>query len=191
MQTLASAANPTFAVGTIAVPLALLAATYVVATNGEWRGLFYVHVATGALWFSVAIFFPAVLGPTIGSLDPPAARQFSATFTPKVVFFVTGISLTAVLSGTLLADVMGLFDLSNPLAPSGLWITVALAVGWGLWLFGLVVPNRLHLKAYYEGQSADPDPSVLAGIERRTLVVGLFEAGVMLAIIYVMTNLRF
>ncbi|MFD1515271.1 hypothetical protein [Halomarina rubra] len=130
MQTLASAANPAFAVGVVAVPLAILAATYAMATNGEWRGLFYVHVATGALWFSVAVFFPAVLGPAIGSLDPPAAKQFSAAFTPKVVFFMTGISLTAVLSGTLLADTMGMFDLANPLAPVDWWVTVALAAGW-------------------------------------------------------------
>ena len=180
-RTLARNANPAFAVGSIAVPLSLFAAA--VAFDSA-KLLFYTHVAAGAIWFSIAIIMPAVLGPAIGALSPAAAREFSAAFVPKIVFFVLGVSLTTVLSGSVLAERFGYLAVGDP------WIVAAFAAGWGLWLFGLLVPNRMHLRAYYEGQSDDPNPVTMARIEKWNVAIGLFEAIVMLAVILIMTNLR-
>jgi len=180
---LANAANPAFAVGSVAVPLLFVAASVLLSST---QLLFYTHVAAGAVWFGFALIFPAVIGPTLGGLDRDTASAVTAALTPKVVFFLLGFSLTTVVSGTLLlGSGLGLgygFD--------GRWATLSLSLGWGLFAFGLLVPNRIHLSAYYESRSDDPDPSRLESIEKKNLVVGLFEAAAMLGIIVLMTGLR-
>ena len=183
VQHLAAAANPAFAVGSVAVPLSFVAASVLLSST---QLLFYTHVAAGAVWFGFALIFPAVIGPTLGGLDRETAAAVTTALTPKVVFFVLGFSLTTVVSGTvLLGSAFGLgygFE--------GRWPTLSLSLGWALFAFGLLVPNRIHLRAYYESRSDDPDPSRLESIEKKNLVVGLFEAAAMLGIIVLMTGLR-
>ncbi|OYR39435.1 hypothetical protein DJ82_05575 [Halorubrum sp. Ib24] len=180
---LAQAANPAFAAGSVIVPLSFVAAGVLLSSTTL---LFYTHVAAGAVWFGFALIFPAVIGPTLGGLDRETAADVTTALTPKVVFFVLGFSLTTVVSGTiLLGSVFGL-----GYGFSGRWPTLSLTLGWGLFVFGLLVPNRIHLSAYYESRSAEPDASRLEAIEKRNLVVGLLEAGAMLAIIVLMTGLR-
>jgi hypothetical protein len=104
-----------------------------------------------------------------------------------MTFMIFGMSLTTVVSGTLLLTGNG-YGLGYGFG--GLWPGLALGVGWGLWVFGLFVPNRLHLKAYYESRSANPDPEVMETVERRNAMVGMFEAVAMLAIILIMVGLR-
>ena len=183
LQHLAAAANPVFAVGSILVPLAFVAAS-VLASSAQL--LFYTHVAAGAVWFGFALIFPAVIGPTLGGLDRETASAVTTALTPKVVFFLLGLSLTTVLSGTLLLS----SGLGLGYGFSGRWPTLSLGIGWGLCAFGLVGPNRIHLRAYYESRLEEPDPERLESIEKTNLVVGLFEAAVMLGVIVLMTGLR-
>lgn len=49
---LAAPANPSFAAGALLVPVLLLGLAVVVI---DLRVLFYVHVATGAVWFEMVI----------------------------------------------------------------------------------------------------------------------------------------
>ena len=180
---LADAANPAFAAGSFLVPLAFLAASLALAST---ELLFYTHVAAGAVWFGFALIFPAIIGPTLGGLDEEAAAAVNETLIPKAVFFLVGFSLTTVLSGTvLLTPGLGL-----GYGFGGTWSGLALGLGWGLFAFGLAVPHRLQLSAYYETVSPDPDASRLESIEKKNLVVGLFEGAVMLAIIVLMTGFR-
>jgi len=180
---LAGAANPAFAAGSLLVPLAFLAASLLLPST---ELLFYTHVAAGAVWFGFALIFPAVIGPTLGGLGAEASAAVTTTLVPKAVFFLVGFSLTTVLSGTvLLAPGLGL-----GYGFAGTWSGLALGLGWGLFAFGLAVPHRLQLSAYYETLSPEPDASRLESIEKKNLVVGLFEAAVMLALIVLMTGFR-
>ncbi|MFD1569045.1 hypothetical protein [Halorubrum laminariae] len=180
---LADAANPAFAAGCLLVPLAVLAASVIASSTTL---LFYTHVAAGAVWFGFALIFPALIGPTLGGLDDESSAAVMGTLVPKAVFFLVGFSLTTVLSGTvLLTGGLGLgYGFSSTLS------SAALGVGWGLFAFGLAVPHRLQLSAYYESQSPDPDTSRLESIEKKNLVVGLFETAVMLVLIALMTGFR-
>jgi hypothetical protein len=183
VQHLADAANPAFAAGSLLVPLAFFAASLAL---GSTELLFYTHVAAGAVWFGFALIFPAVIGPTLGGLDEAAAAAVNRTLIPKAVFFLVGFSLTTVLSGTvLLTPEVGL-----GYGFGGTWSGLALGLGWGLFAFGLAVPHRLHLSAYYETVSPDPDADRLESIEKKNLVVGLFEGAMMLALIVLMTGFR-
>ena len=183
IQHLAAEANPAFAAGSIVVPLAVLAASVAL---GHTVLLFYTHVVAGAVWFGFALVFPAVVGPALGALDEEHAVAVTTRLTPKLVFFIFGFSLTTVLSGTALLTT----DLGLAYGFSGPWPTASLALGWGLFVFGLVVPNRIHLRAYYEGRSENPDSDRLAAIEKQNALVGVVEAVAMLGIIVLMTGLR-
>lgn len=180
---LATEANPAFAAGSIVVPLAVLAVSVALESTVL---LFYTHVAAGAVWFGFALLFPAVVGPALGGLDEDDAIAVTTQLTPKLVFFIFGFSLTTVLSGTALLTT----DLGLAYGFSGLWPSASLGLGWGLFVFGLLVPNRIHLRAYYEGRSENPDSERLAAIEKRNAIVGVAEAVVMLGIIVLMTGLR-
>jgi hypothetical protein len=183
IQHLAIEANPAFAAGSVIVPLAVLALG--LALNST-RLLFYTHVAAGAVWFGFALIFPAVVGPALGALDDEDAAAVTTRLTPKLVFFIVGFSLTTVLSGTVLLT----GDVGLGYGFSGFWPTASLGLGWGLFVFGLLVPNRIHLRAYYESRSEDPDYDRLASIEKRNAVIGVVEAIAMLGIIVLMTGLR-
>lgn len=176
-------ANPAFAAGSVVVPLVTLALGL---TLNSPRLLFYTHVAVGAVWFGFALIFPAVVGPALGAFDDENAAAVTTQLTPKIVFFRFGFSLTTVLSGpVLLTGAVGL-----GYGFSGFWPTASLGLGWGLFAFGLVVPTRIHLRAYYESRSESPDHDRLASIEKRNAVIGIVEAIVMLCIILLMTGLR-
>ncbi|EMA63660.1 hypothetical protein [Halorubrum lipolyticum] len=183
VQHLAAAANPAFAAGSLLVPLAFLAASLLLSST---ELLFYTHVAAGAVWFGFALIFPAIIGPTLGGLDAEASAAVNTALIPKAVFFLVGFSLTTVLSGTALLTP----DLGLGYGFASRWSSVALGVGWGLFAFGLAVPHRLQLSAYYETLSPNPDASRLEAIEKKNLVVGLFEAAVMLGLIVLMTGFR-
>jgi hypothetical protein len=183
VQHLANAANPAFAAGSLLVPLAFFGASLLLSST---ELLFYTHVVAGAVWFGFALIFPAIIGPTLGGLGEEASAAVTTTLVPKAVFFLVGFSLTTVVSGTvLLTPGLGL-----GYGFAGTWSGLALALGWGLFAFGLAVPHRLQLSAYYETLSSDPDASRLEAIEKKNLVVGLFEAATMLGIIVLMTGFR-
>jgi len=183
VQHLADAANPAFAAGSFLVPLAFLAASLALA-NTEL--LFYTHVAAGAVWFGFALIFPAIIGPTLSGLDEAASAAVNAVLIPKAVFFLVGFSLTTVLSGTVLLTP----EIGLGYGFGGMWSGLALGLGWGLFAFGLAVPHRLQLSAYYETRSANPDASKLESIEKKNLVVGLFEGAMMLVLVGLMTGFR-
>ncbi|MFC7187199.1 hypothetical protein [Halorubrum yunnanense] len=183
VQHLADAANPAFAAGSLLIPLAFFGASLLLSST---ELLFYTHVAAGAVWFGFALIFPAIIGPTLGGLDDEASAAVNTTLIPKAVFFLVGFSLTTVLSGTVLLTP----ELGLGYGFAGTWSGLALGLGWGLFAFGLAVPHRLHLSAYYETLSPEPDASRLESIEKKNLVVGLFEGAVMLGIIALMTGFR-
>ncbi|KKF39290.1 hypothetical protein FK85_29720 [Halorubrum saccharovorum] len=183
VQHLANAANPAFAAGSLLIPLVFLGASLLLSST---ELLFYTHVAAGAVWFGFALIFPAIIGPTLGGLDAEASAAVNTALIPKAVFFLVGFSLTTVLSGTVLLTP----EIGLGYGFAGRWSGLALGVGWGLFAFGLAVPHRLQLSAYYETLSPDPDASRLEAIEKKNLVVGLFEAAVMLGLIVLMTGFR-
>ncbi|ELZ31723.1 hypothetical protein [Halorubrum tebenquichense] len=180
---LADAANPAFAAGCFLVPLAFLAASLGLEST---ELLFYTHVAAGAVWFGFALIFSALIGPTLGGLDEEASAAVNGVLIPKAVFFLVGFSLTTVLSGTVLLTP----EIGLGYGFGGAWSGLALGLGWGLFAFGLAVPHRLQLSAYYETLSADPDVSRLESIEKKNLIVGMFEGAMMLVLVGLMTGFR-
>ncbi|GKZ15570.1 Predicted integral membrane protein [Haladaptatus paucihalophilus DX253] len=168
-----------FLVSAVLLPLSVVGATVLI---DDPLLLLYAHIVSGTVWFGMAIVFPAALILYLGTASPERAKAFTQRVIPKVVVFMLVISFTTVLSGSLLAEQFGLLHADNP------WMLRVFVLGWLLWLFGLLVSNRMHLTVYFEGQAPSPDPSRLKSIEKRILLVGTFETAVMLGIIFLVLN---
>lgn len=97
---MARAANPTFAVAVVFLPIAAFGYAQTVGTTTQHT---FVHVMTGVLWTGVDIFIGLVIGPVIGGLDEESASQFFQRFTPKSAFLLPTIATVAIFTGITLA----------------------------------------------------------------------------------------
>ena len=105
---LAVRANPAFAVGVVAVPVALLAYA---ATVGGQQLHTYVHVMTGVLWTGIDVFMAAALGPAVGGLAVEDRAKFFRQLTPKTAFLLPSLAAVTIAGGITLALRMdGLFS---------------------------------------------------------------------------------
>ncbi|WP_458210496.1 hypothetical protein [Haladaptatus sp. NG-SE-30] len=168
-----------FVVSTVVSPLLVVITAFVI---DDLTILLYLHILSGTIWFGMAIIVPAILSLCFGTVSPSTAKSFTKIAIPKIVVFMLGISLTTVLSGSFLAEQFGLLRADNP------WMMRVVVFGWLLWLFGLFVSNRMHLRVYFEGQSSTPNPARLKSIEKRVLLLGAFEAAIMVGIIFTVIN---
>lgn len=172
-------AHPGFALGMLIIPTALAVLAYWL---GVTKLLFWTHIASGAVWFAMVLFFAWILGPTIDKVSDQTAGEFVVALVPKLTVFFIGSMTATVIAGTLLAETLYGFG--------EFWVQVALGYGWGLWVFGLVLPFRYIMKMYYELQTESPDTEFLETLEKREMVAGLIESVLMLGIIGVMTMIR-
>jgi hypothetical protein len=75
-----------------AVLVALLIAA--IAVNSKWPIDFF-HVAGGAAWTIIDLFFGLIIGPILGRLSPPARVELSTRLMPKMlVIMPTVVTLT-------------------------------------------------------------------------------------------------
>ncbi|MFB6159839.1 MAG: hypothetical protein ABEJ61_01525 [Haloferacaceae archaeon] len=104
-------ANPAFAAGAVAVPLAAFA---LAATVGTTELLTYVHVMAGVLWTGIDVFMALVLGPVIGSLGVEERASWFERFTPKMSFLMPTLATVTIFAGITLAVRIGVFPNAGP-----------------------------------------------------------------------------
>ena len=89
-------ANPAFAVGAVAVPVAAL--IYAV-TLGTLEQHTYVHVMAGVLWTGTDLFMALVLGPVVGGLAVEERANVFRRLTPKTSFLLPSLALVTIAGG--------------------------------------------------------------------------------------------
>ncbi|WP_425498767.1 hypothetical protein [Haloplanus salilacus] len=99
-------ANPAFAVGAVAVPVAALVYALLFASVAQHT---YVHVMAGVLWTGIDLFMAAVLGPVLGGLSVEERASVFERFTPKMAFLMPSLALVTIFGGVTLADRIGVF----------------------------------------------------------------------------------
>jgi hypothetical protein len=108
---MAQRANPAFAVGAVAIPLAAFTAAL---TFGSTTLHMYVHVMAGVLWTGIDLFMAMVVGPVLGGLDPEERANWFASFTPKMTFLMPTLATVTIFGGITLAIRMGYFTNAGP-----------------------------------------------------------------------------
>jgi hypothetical protein len=117
---MAERANPAFAVGAVAVPLA----AFVLATTVGSREVHtYVHVMAGVLWTGIDLFMAMVVGPVLGGLSVEERASWFERFTPKMAFLMPTLATVTIFGGITLAVRLGQFPNSG--VWTGLFVVVA------------------------------------------------------------------
>jgi hypothetical protein len=108
---MARRANPAFATGAVAIPLAAFVAA---VTAGSIQVHTYVHVMAGVLWTGIDLFMAMVVGPVLGGLSPEARASWFERFTPKMAFLMPTLATVTIFGGITLAVRLGVFPGSGP-----------------------------------------------------------------------------
>ena len=108
---MANRANPAFAGGAVAIPLAALAYAVTVAPVIHHT---YVHVMAGVLWTGIDLFMALVLGPVIGGLAVDERANVFQRFTPKMTFLMPALATVTIAGGITLALRIGVFPNADP-----------------------------------------------------------------------------
>jgi hypothetical protein len=161
-----------------------LGAPVVTYLSGDPRGLFYVHVALGAFWFGLDFFFKFVLGPSLDAAPDEAAAAVNAHLVPKMVLVAEPLSVGVIGSGIGLAHLMGLW------ADPSIWLWGALGIGVLMLAIGFGPIHFLTTKMAVELSLSDPDGDRIDDLFGKTVQWGLIQTILMLAIILMMTGIR-
>nr|WP_246985075.1 hypothetical protein [Halorientalis marina] len=127
---MARRANPAFATGAVAIPLAALLYAVTVASVGRH---IYVHVMAGVLWTGIDLFMALVLGPVIGGLAVETRASVFQRFTPKMTFLMPSLATVTIAGGITLALRLGVFPNADPwlaLLTAATLVPVVLLIGW-------------------------------------------------------------
>mgnify|MGYP006278658753 CR=1 FL=1 len=104
---MARRANPAFAAGSVAVPVAALVYAHTVA---PLQHLAYVHVMAGVLWTGFDVGMGAVFGPVIGGLSDEEKAAVFERLTPKASFLIPTLALVSIATGIALVRRIGLMS---------------------------------------------------------------------------------
>jgi hypothetical protein len=143
-----------------------------------------VHVALGAFWFGLDFFFKFVLGPALDEVSEEAAGSINRHLVPKMTVVAEPLSVGVIGSGVLLAEMMGYWD-----SPS-IWLWGALGIGITMLLIGFGPLHYLTTKMGVELSRPEPDQERIDELFGATMKWGLVQTILMLAIIAMMTGIR-
>lgn len=123
-------ANPAFAVGAVAIPLALFAYALTLGTIEQHT---YVHVMAGVLWTGIDLFMAMVLGPVLGGLAVEERSTVFQRFTPKMTFLMPSLALVTIAGGITLALRLDIFPHAQPwlaILTAATLLPALLLIGW-------------------------------------------------------------
>ena len=174
-------AGSRFATAAVAI---FLGAPLVAYLSGDPRAMFYVHLGLGAFWFGLDFFFKFVLGPSLDAVPDEAAGMINQQLVPKLAVVGEPLSLGVIGSGIGLAGMMGYWE-----SPS-IWLWGALGIGVAMLLVGFGPLHYLTTKMSVELSMPEPDGERIDDLFGKTMQWGLLQTVLMLAIIGMMTGIR-
>jgi len=161
-----------------------LGAPIVAYLSGDARAMFYVHVGLGAFWFGLDFFFKFVLGPSLDEVPDEVAGAVNQYLVPKMAMVAEPLSVGVIGSGIGLAEMMGYWE-----APS-IWLWGALGIGITMLVIGFGPLHILTTKMGVELSMPEPDGNRIEELFGKTMKWGLVQTILMLAIIAMMTGIR-
>ena len=151
--------------------------------SGSLTFLDYVHVITGGMWTGIDLFM-GIFGRTVMTKISPMSRvEVAKRLTPTMLFLMPSIAAFATAAGYVLANQIGLWNLSSPYITATIIVVLILLVQG----FGVLLPNELRV--FREIRKERPDTDKIVKLSLRNLNVSGSQAIFQVIIIYIMANL--
>jgi len=156
--------------------------------------LAYAHVLSAVSWLGGGILFSFIIGPRLGDLKPPVARDFLVTIVPPVVRFFQAAAGLTVLFGLLLLWVMLGGDYSQFSSTWGMSIIAGMGVAFVALVMSEAVTGPAFMRVARAAGEITPDsppsPSFPA-LVRRAGLLGLITTLLLLLTLVFMVSAGF
>jgi hypothetical protein len=166
-----------------AVVFVLLVAA--IAANKLWP-LEFMHVAFGAGWTIVDLFFGLVIGPILGRMSVPARVEFSTRMMPKMLIIMPTLVTATLAAGWQLGHLTG------NVYPGSLnydWIVASYIIVGVMAILALGLLEPANVAVLFELKKEQPNPEVIERLMKRFVycagILGLMQV----ATLVIMTNI--
>jgi hypothetical protein len=156
-----------------------------IGTNSLWA-LNAFHVAGGALWTGVDLFFGLVLGPIIGRMSIPARMELTTRLMPKMVLIVPTLVTMTLAAGFQLARYNGFLDSSYPRHG---WVVASMIVVGIMAVIAIGLLEPANLAVLFELRKPNPDGAVIEKLMKRFLYTAGIIGVLQIATLVIMTRL--
>src|SRR5207247_5188070 len=116
-------------------------ALFAAITSGSLTFLDYVHVITGGSWTGIDLFMGIFGRSVMTKISPMARVEVAKRLTPTMLFLMPSIAAVATAAGYVLANKIGLWNLSSPYITATIIVVLILLVQG----FGILLPNELRV----------------------------------------------
>jgi hypothetical protein len=162
--------------------VALVAA---IAANKLWP-LEFMHVAFGASWTIIDLFFGLAIGPILGKMSVAARVEFSTRMMPKMVLIMPTVVTATLAAGWQLGHLTG------NVYPGSInydWIVASYIIVGVMAIIALGLLEPANVAVLFELKKEQPDPEVVERLMKRFVycsgILGLMQV----ATLVIMTNI--
>jgi hypothetical protein len=171
----------------VAVMFVLLVAA--IGSNKLWP-LEFMHVAGGAAWTIIDLFFGLAIGPIIGKMSVPARIEFSTRMMPKMVLIMPVVVTMTLAAGWQLGHLTGVVF---PGAPGHDWILFSYIVVGVMSIIALGLLEPANIAVLFELKKPQPNPAVIERLMKRFVycagILGLMQVATLIAMTQVATKI--
>jgi hypothetical protein len=176
-------------VGLIFAAIVFVALVVAIAANKFWP-LEFMHVAFGAGWTIIDLFFGLIIGPILGKMSVPARIEFSTRMMPKMVIIMPIVVTATLAAGWQLGHLTGTV---YPQFPSHDWIVASYIIVGVMAVLALGLLEPANIAVLFELKKPRPNPAVVDKLMKRFVycagILGLMQVATLVIMTQVATKL--
>lgn len=167
------------------VGLALAFLLFAVVSGSYWA-LTLAHVAFGAAWTIIDLFFGLVIGPVLGVMPPRARLELVTRLMPKMSLLMPTVVIITLVAGFQLGLVSGALLVTHPYHG---WVLASFAVVGVMSLIAMGVNEPANLAVLFELRKPVPDFELIGKLMHRFVYSAAVLGAMQVAILIIMTRL--
>jgi hypothetical protein len=175
--------------GLILVAIAFVLLVAAIASNKLWP-LEFMHVAGGAAWTVIDLFFGLAIGPILGKMSPPARVEFSTRMMPKMLLIMPVVVTMTLAGGWQLGHLTGTVF---PGGPGHDWIVASYIIVGVMSIIALGLLEPANVAVLFELKKPQPNPAVIERLMKRFVycagILGLMQIATLITMTQVATKL--
>ncbi len=175
--------------GLVAAGVVIVALVAAIAADKLWP-LEFMHVAFGAAWTIIDLFFGLAIGPILGKMSVPARIEFSTRMMPKMVVIMPIVVTATLAAGWQLGHLTGAV---YPSFPDHNWIVASYVIVGVMAVIALGLLEPANIAVLFELKKRQPNPVVIERLMKRFVycsgILGLMQVATLVIMTMVATKL--